>query len=73
MWLKYMPMIKGSTFYRTNSKLFLNESTGEMEEPPLRALSVEEAIKQYNESKGSHMLVEAADIEEACKNGVCEV
>jgi ribonucleoside-diphosphate reductase alpha chain len=71
MWLKYMPVLKGTTFFRTGAKKFKNSVTGEMEDAPLRPIPVQEALDLLN--KSNEVVVEAADSEEACRNGVCEV
>lgn len=57
LWLKYLPALKGTTFYRENSR----------EEPPLKALSLEEAKKLYNKD------VKIGSEEHQCKGGTCEL
>lgn len=66
VWLEYLPFLKGTTFYRENTRGYVNEA-GETLEPPLVALSIEEAKKQFIEGK----YVE--DTEQDCPTGVCEV
>lgn len=65
-WLDYLPYLKGTTFYRENSRGFVNESTGELEEPPLKALSLDEAKKQF--SKNAKI---GGEID--CSSGLCEI
>lgn len=67
-WLDYLPQLKGTTFYRENSRGFYNEKTGTTEEPPLKAISVEEAISRFNETHSS----EAAKVVD-CPSGICEI
>lgn len=45
-WLEYLPKLKGTTFYRENTRGFVNAS-GEIEEPPLKALNLKEAQDQF--------------------------
>ena len=65
IWLEYLPFLKGTTFYRENSRGFIGED-GKKSEPPLVALSLEEAKKRYaaDATTGS---------EEDCASGVCEI
>lgn len=67
-WLEYLPDLKGTTFYRENTRGYYNEKTGQIEEPPLKALSLQEAKKRFEEE---HILGNTGI--EACKNGVCEI
>lgn len=67
LWLKYLGDLKGTTFYRENSRGYVNEK-GEVEEPPLKAISLREAIKKYNED----VKEEAAHVDD-CTSGVCDV
>lgn len=66
-WLEYLPSLKGTTFYRENTRGYINQK-GEVEEPPLKAISLEEAKAKYNESQKS----EGISIED-CVSGVCEL
>lgn len=64
-WLEYLPYLKGTTFYRENTRGFVN-SKGELEPPPLTAIPIEEAIERFNEAK------EGTE-EQKCKSGVCSL
>jgi len=66
LWLEYLPRIKGTTFYRENSRGFVNDK-GIIEEPPLKALSLEEAQNQYN----NNVLTGKDDGD--CPGGMCEL
>lgn len=71
MWLKYIHVLKGTTFFRENSKMFENPVTGKMEPPPLTPLPLDEAKEKY---KNSEIHEEALLLEDSnCKNGVCEI
>lgn len=65
MWLKYLPQLKGTTFYRENSRGYINEK-GEKEEPPLVALSLDEAKKQFKKGGKESKIID-------CKGGKCEL
>ena len=67
LWLEYLDDLKGTTFYRENSRGFVNEN-GEVEEPPLKAISLEDAIKKYN----SESKKEAAEVDD-CPKGKCDI
>jgi ribonucleoside-diphosphate reductase alpha chain len=67
-WLEYLPNLKGTTFYRENTRGYFNEQTGMMEEPPLKAISLDEAVARYKEVH----TVENMDIVD-CPNGLCEI
>lgn len=66
-WLEYLPKLKGTTFYRESTRGYVN-SQGEVELPPLTALSIEEAIKRFNEK---HLTGSEQSME--CPSGVCEL
>lgn len=68
IWLDYLPSIKGTTFYRENTRGFYNESTGKMEEPPLKAISIEEAKRRYSEQHKTE-----AEFVDDCASGVCSI
>jgi len=68
VWLKYLPDLKGTTFYRENTRGYFNEKTGKVEEPPLKAISLEEAKQRFSEKHK----VEAEHIND-CTTGVCEL
>lgn len=65
VWLKYLPFLKGTTFYRESSRGYINEK-GEKEEPPLVALSMEDAKKQFTKESKDAKIVD-------CKSGKCEL
>lgn len=67
LWLEYLPELKGTTFYRDGSRGFVNDK-GEVEEPPLKPISIDEAKKQYSETKK----IEAATVDD-CISGVCSI
>ena len=64
-WLEYLPHLKGTTFFRENSRGFINEK-GEKEKPPLVALSLEEAKKLFTKEAKDGKIVD-------CKGGKCEI
>lgn len=64
LWLEYLPYLKGTTFYRENTRGYIN-AKGEREEPPLRALSLEEAKERFKEGQ------EGSEVD--CTSGVCEI
>jgi ribonucleoside-diphosphate reductase alpha chain len=68
LWLDYLPRLKGTTFYRENTRGFFNKTTGEMEPPPLTALSLDEAKRRFNEA---HSL--GSEQSEECPSGICEI
>jgi ribonucleoside-diphosphate reductase alpha chain len=67
-WLEYLPYLKGTTFYRENTRGYVN-SKGEVEPPPLAALNLEEARKMYLKqdtiAEGTHIL--------ECPTGICTI
>jgi ribonucleoside-diphosphate reductase alpha chain len=66
-WLEYLPSLKGTTFYRENTRGYVNEK-GEVEEPPLKAISRDEAIARFKEKHA----VAAAFVDD-CPGGVCSI
>jgi ribonucleoside-diphosphate reductase alpha chain len=65
LWLEYLPYLKGTTFYRENTRGYVDEK-GKLHEPPLVALSLEEAKKRYTK--------DAKESEEIdCNSGSCEI
>lgn len=48
LWLEYLPELKGTTFYRDNTRGYVKED-GTVEEPPLKAISLEDAKARFNE------------------------
>jgi ribonucleoside-diphosphate reductase alpha chain len=67
MWLDYLPKLKGTTFYRENTRGFVN-ADGSIAEPPLKAISIDEAKKRYTEAHK----IESAFVDD-CVSGVCSV
>jgi ribonucleoside-diphosphate reductase alpha chain len=66
LWLEYLPHLKGTTFYRENTRGYIN-SKGELELPPLTALSLEEAKLRFNENH-----LEELNIND-CAKGICDI
>lgn len=67
LWLEYLPELKGTTFYRENSRGFVN-AEGTTEEPPLKAISIEEAKERFNETHS----INSEQVND-CISGVCEL
>lgn len=67
LWLEYLPFLKGTTFYRENTRGYVKED-GTVEEPPLKAISIEEAKRRYTETHTT----EATHVDD-CVSGVCAV
>lgn len=64
-WLEYLPYLKGTTFYRENTRGYVRED-GTVELPPLSAIPLEEAKARFEEAHK----VEAAEVND-CASGVC--
>jgi ribonucleoside-diphosphate reductase alpha chain len=69
VWLEYLPRLKGTTFYREKTRGYVNEK-GEIEEPPLKAISLEEATTRF---KNKEAVTEEATLVDDCITGVCKV
>lgn len=67
LWLEFLPVLKGTTFYRENSRGYVDEK-GVLHEPPLKALSLEEAIERFNKSEENS---ERQEVD--CQSGLCEI
>lgn len=67
LWLEYMDKLKGTTFYRDSTRGYVRED-GTVEEPPLKAIPIEEAIKRFNEA---HSI--GAEQVDDCISGVCTI
>lgn len=67
IWLEYLPKLKGTTFYRENTRGYVRED-GTVEEPPLKAITIEEAKARYMESHKT----EASHVDD-CVSGVCGI
>lgn len=65
-WLEYLPYLKGTTFYRENTRGYVNKE-GVVEPPPLTALTLTEARELYTQQaiEGTHST--------ECPTGVCHV
>jgi ribonucleoside-diphosphate reductase alpha chain len=68
LWLEYLPYLKGTTFYREDTRGYFNETTGLTELPPLSAISIEDAKARFNET---HSVNTESVVE--CPSGVCEL
>lgn len=66
-WLDYLPFLKGTTFYRENTRGYVDES-GNVQEPPLKAIPLDEAKKRFNEQHNTGS-VSTDD----CASGLCEI
>lgn len=66
-WLDYLPRLKGTTFYRENTRGYVRDD-GTVEEPPLKAIPLEEAKRRFNETHAT----EAAQVDD-CPGGLCEL
>lgn len=66
LWLEYLPHLKGTTFYRENTRGFVMED-GTIQEPPLVALSLEESKERYSED------AKTGKYDDDCPGGVCEI
>lgn len=67
IWLEYLPDLKGTTFYRENSRGYVDDK-GNILEPPLKALSTEEAKLRFENT----FKEEAAKVVD-CPTGICEL
>lgn len=68
LWLEYLPRLKGTTFYRDNSRKFYR-ADGTEEAPPLTAIPVKEALELMVE----HGVIEAVPETNDCPSGVCSI
>lgn len=66
IWLEYLPHLKGTTFYREDTRGYVAED-GTVEEPPLKALPLEKAKELYSKD------VKVGGEEDSCKGGVCDI
>ena len=67
VWLEYLPSLKGTTFYREGSRSFVDDK-GNIQEPPLVAVPLDEAKKRFN----AQSTTENAFVDD-CASGVCEL
>lgn len=66
-WLEYLPNLKGTTFYRENTRGFVDKD-GNVQEPPLKPIPLEEAIQRFKTEQNK----EGTESLE-CPSGVCEI
>lgn len=64
LWLEFLPYLKGTTFYRENTRGLVMED-GSIQEPPLVALDLEESKRRYSQDA----LIGKDD--DDCPSGVC--
>lgn len=67
-WIEYLPRLKGTTFYRENTRGFVNPKTGLLEEPPLKALTLSESTLKF----WSERHIEDTETTD-CASGACEL
>lgn len=67
LWLEYLPELKGTTFYREDTRGYVDEK-GNIQEPPLKAISLEEAKKRFSET---HSIEIEKKVD--CESGLCEI
>lgn len=67
IWLEYLPYLKGTTFYRQNTRGYVDEN-GVVHEPPLVAIPTKEAIKKF---KKEIIINKRSEVD--CNSGVCEI
>lgn len=67
VWLEYMPNLKGTTFYRESSRGYV-DANGVEHEPPLVAISLEEAKKSFNANT-----IEDVAVVDDCASGACAI
>lgn len=67
LWLEYLPYLKGTTFYRENTRGYVAED-GTVEQPPLTPIPLDEAKKRFAETHAIN-LVPVDD----CPKGICEI
>jgi ribonucleoside-diphosphate reductase alpha chain len=67
-WLEYLPYVKGTTFYRENSRNYIDDN-GIEHKSPLTAIPLEEALKRREQEITRSETVIVDD----CPNGVCDV
>jgi ribonucleoside-diphosphate reductase alpha chain len=67
LWLEYLPYLKGTTFYRQNTRGYVDEN-GVVHEPPLVAIPLEEAKQRF---LNKEIAVENGIVD--CVGGICEI
>ena len=75
IWLEYLPHLKGTTFYRENSRKFYGKD-GKVLPPPLTALTMDEARIEFDKRIDTISVIEAeqeiAQVND-CPKGVCSI
>lgn len=66
-WRQYLPTLKGTTFYRESTRGYVDEK-GVVQEPPLVAISLEEAKKRFTETHST----DVAPTDD-CNSGLCTI
>ena len=66
LWLEYLPFLKGATFYRENTRGYVDEK-GVVQEPPLKALDLQEAMERCTKDS----IVGKDD--DDCSKGTCSI
>jgi len=66
-WLEYLPHLKGTTFYRTNSRKYVKD--GKEYDEPIKPVPLEEALRRRSEETVSVETTETND----CPSGICEI
>lgn len=66
VWLEYLPKVKGATFYRDNTRGYVDKN-GVVHEPPLKAIPLEEAKLRFAAEVKTDVVVND------CPHGVCEL
>jgi len=69
IWLEYLPHLKGTTFYRENSRKFYGKD-GKALPPPLTALTMIEAKEQFNKQAD---LADYVNHTDDCPSGICSI
>lgn len=69
LWLEYLPTLKGTTFYRENSRKFIMPD-GTEAPPPLTAIPYAEAVELYKAEAARKAAV--AEVND-CPSGVCSI
>jgi len=67
IWLDYLPVLKGTTFFRENTRGYADEE-GNIKEPPLVSISLKDAKKLFKSNSK-----EGAESINDCITGICEV
>lgn len=68
LWLEYLPYLKGTTFYREKTRGYVDPKTGEVQDPPLTPIPLEEAKKLF---KTEHKIGSEQVLD--CPSGVCGI